>query len=45
MTERELGWKAEVSFEDTIRKMLEWYDEHGVNDVYSHLAKSTATHR
>lgn len=45
MTERNLGWKAEVSFEDTIHKMLAWYDEHGVSDVYSHLADSTATQR
>lgn len=32
------GWKAEVGFRDTVRRQLEWYDRHGVSDVYSHLA-------
>ena len=32
-----LGWQAKVSFGDTIRRMLSWYDTHGVSDVYSHL--------
>ena len=31
-------WEAQVGFGETIRKMLTWYDAHGVNDVYSHLA-------
>lgn len=31
------GWRAAVSFEDTIRKQLAWYDRYGVSDVYSHL--------
>ncbi|WP_050383796.1 NAD-dependent epimerase/dehydratase family protein [Bradyrhizobium pachyrhizi] len=33
-----LGWKARVSFQETIRRQLSWYDAHGVTDVYSHLA-------
>lgn len=33
-----LGWSAKVSFSETIRRMLSWYDAHGVSDVYSHLA-------
>jgi UDP-glucose 4-epimerase len=33
-----LGWRAIVSFEETIRRLLTWYDAHGVSDVYSHLA-------
>lgn len=33
-----LGWTARVSFGETIRRMLSWYDAHGVSDVYSHLA-------
>jgi len=37
-TERVLGWKARVSFDETLRRQLEWYDRYGVNDVYSHLA-------
>ena len=32
------GWKAQIGFRDTIRRQLEWYDRHGVSDVYSHLA-------
>ena len=37
-TERSFGWRAKVGFIDTIRRQLEWYDRHGVTDVYSHLA-------
>ena len=38
-TQRALGWMAEVGFVDTIRRMLDWYDEHGVSDIHSHLAE------
>jgi len=31
------GWKAQISFEQTIRRQLSWYDKHGVTDVFSHL--------
>jgi nucleoside-diphosphate-sugar epimerase len=37
-TERVLGWKAAVGFEETIGRLLAWYDAHGVSTVYSHLA-------
>jgi len=37
-TERQFGWRARVGFSDTIRRQLDWYRAHGVNDVYSHLA-------
>ena len=37
-TERVLGWKAAVGFEETIHRMLAWYDAHGVSTVYSHLS-------
>jgi nucleoside-diphosphate-sugar epimerase len=36
-TERSFGWRASVSFRDTVRRQLEWYDRHGVTDVHSHL--------
>ncbi len=36
-TEKILGWRAKIGFEDTIQRMLEWYDAHGVSAVYSHL--------
>ena len=37
-TLRILDWRAEISFEETIRQQLQWYDKHGVTDVYSHLS-------
>jgi nucleoside-diphosphate-sugar epimerase len=37
-SERILGWKATIGFEETINRMLTWYDAHGVSDVFSHLA-------
>ena len=30
-------WRAAVSFEDTIKKQLAWYDQYGVSDIFSHL--------
>lgn len=32
-----LGWQPRYSFEQTIRRMLSWYDVHGVTAIYSHL--------
>jgi UDP-glucose 4-epimerase len=32
-----LGWRPRYTFEDTIRRMLAWYDAHGVTAIYSHL--------
>jgi UDP-glucose 4-epimerase len=31
------GWQPRYSFEDTIRRMLSWYDINGVTAIYSHL--------
>lgn len=36
-TEKAFNWKARVSFEDTMRNMFKWYDEHGITAVYAHL--------
>jgi UDP-glucose 4-epimerase len=36
-TEKAFGWKAKVGFEETMRRMLRWYDAHGVLAVYAHL--------
>ena len=33
-----LGWEAKTGFAETIRRMLQWYDAHGVSEIYSHLA-------
>ena len=35
-----LGWRANMSFAETMQRVLAWYDAHGVSDVYSHLAPS-----
>ncbi|WLA86081.1 NAD-dependent epimerase/dehydratase family protein [Bradyrhizobium elkanii] len=37
-TRAAFGWQARVPFDETIRRLLAWYDAHGVSDVYSHLA-------
>lgn len=37
VTESVFGWRASVGFEETIVRMLSWYDQFGVTDIYSHL--------
>jgi UDP-glucose 4-epimerase len=37
-----LGWKPRYSFKETIRRMLVWYDVHGVTAIYSHLKAPSA---
>ncbi len=36
-TEADFGWRARVSFQESVVKMLRWYDAHGVSAIYSHL--------
>jgi UDP-glucose 4-epimerase len=36
-TEDVLRWRAKVGFAETIKRMIRWYDEHGVSAIYSHL--------
>jgi nucleoside-diphosphate-sugar epimerase len=31
------GWKVKIAFAETVRRQLQWYDRHGVSDVFSHL--------
>ncbi len=38
VTQQTFSWQAKVGFVDAIENMLQWYDNHGVTDVYSHLA-------
>lgn len=38
-TEEAFGWRAQVGFEETISRMLAWYDQHGVSAIYSHLSE------
>lgn len=42
-TEQAFGWKAQIGFKETIHNQLRWYDEYGVNDIFSHLAKPAAS--
>jgi len=36
-TMRTFGWAPRYSFDQTVRRMLAWYDRHGVTAIYSHL--------
>lgn len=36
-TNTTFGWRAEIDFEETIGRMLAWYDAHGVSAIHSHL--------
>ena len=37
-TQAALGWHASIGFEESVRRTLSWYDKHGVEAVFSHLA-------
>jgi UDP-glucose 4-epimerase len=37
LTESVFGWRARVSFDETLVRVLRWYDDNGVTDIYSHL--------
>lgn len=37
LTEKTFNWKAKVGFENTILNQLHWYEQHGVNNIYSHF--------
>lgn len=39
-TKEIFGWEAKVGFEETIKKMLQWYDKFGVGHIYSHLSSA-----
>jgi UDP-glucose 4-epimerase len=38
LTTQVFGWRPQVSFQDSVRRVLGWYDHHGVRAIYSHLA-------
>lgn len=38
ITNQAFGWLPKVPFQDSVKAVLRWYDEHGVQAVYSHLA-------
>ena len=39
LTEKIFKWKATTNFKNIIHNQLKWYDEHGVNNIFSHLTK------
>ncbi len=41
-TEAAFRWRAQVSFEDSVRWTLQWYDRYGVGAIFSHLAPPPA---
>ena len=43
VTQRTFDWSAKISFDETIANQLRWYDQHGINDIFSHLAAPLAT--
>lgn len=36
-TEADFGWRHKIGFEESIVRMVRWYDEFGVSAVHSHL--------
>jgi UDP-glucose 4-epimerase len=41
-TEKAFGWKARIPFREGLRRLLEWYDKHGVEQTFSHLRGNTS---
>ena len=40
-TTKAFSWTAQVNFAETIRRQLDWYDQYGISDVFSHLKSHT----
>ena len=38
-TEKAFGWFVKISFDESVHKMLSWYDENGVPSIHSHVRK------
>jgi UDP-glucose 4-epimerase len=38
-TQKTIGWTAQIGFRETIENQLRWYDQYGINDIFSHLAQ------
>lgn len=36
-TEAAFGWCARVPFEESLTRLIAWYDVHGVREIYSHV--------
>ncbi len=38
LTERTFKWRAQIDFKTMMHRMLTWYDQHGIDALYSHLS-------
>jgi nucleoside-diphosphate-sugar epimerase len=36
-TEKAFGWRARTELDEGLRRLIDWYDRHGVGDTYTHL--------
>lgn len=36
-TKADFGWQPKTSFDDGLRDLIRWYDDHGVEQTFSHL--------
>lgn len=45
LTLETFGWQPRVSFEDSVRRTLQWYDRYGVGAIFSHLAAPPAANK
>lgn len=36
-TEKTFGWKAKISLEEGLKKLIQWYDNNEVKETYTHL--------
>lgn len=43
LANKTFGWKARVTFTEMMAKMLYWYDQHGISNIYSHLSAPART--
>lgn len=40
-TTKAFGWQPKISFVETVKRQMAWYDQYGITDVYSHLKAPT----
>jgi UDP-glucose 4-epimerase len=40
-TEVDFGWKAQLGLEESLKRMIDWYNINGVRAVYAHLKAPT----
>jgi nucleoside-diphosphate-sugar epimerase len=40
-TNTDFKWESRINFTETIQRQLQWYDQYGISDVFSHLKPAT----